>query len=340
MHELPREHWYVVAQSRQLGRKRPLALRRLGLELVFWRDTSGRAWAQLDHCPHRSARLSAGRIRGDEIECPFHGFRFDGSGACMAVPCEGPEAHRAHLRNRSFPLREEHGFLWMWWGDGSPDEAPLPWFEELRADMRYAEQIREWETGWQRAVENQLDWAHLPFVHRNSIGIGFPHELEIHSELEDGEIFTYPQHMVAEDGRPSFYLRFRFPNIWMNPAGPKSFIFIAFAPIDATHTCIYVRTYQYMFRLPVLSHLYGYIMSAANAWIIGQDQRVVATQPPRVEDGPRREKLVPADLPIAQFRRALRRERKQSEADPAADSEGLVTLRTDPAQQISGRGVE
>lgn len=296
-----------MAFAHELGRKRPLGLRRFGVDLVMWRDRRGRAWATRDHCPHRSARLSAGRVRGDEIECPFHGFRFDGQGACTAVPCEGPSAHRAHLHNQAFAVREAHGYLWIWWGDARPSERAVPWFDEIQADMRHAELASTWGTSYQRAVENQLDWAHLPFVHRNSIGAGFPHELEIESEVRDDEIFTWPQHMAQPDGQPGFYLRFKFPNIWINPLGRRAFIVIAFVPVDADQTRIYVRTYQRAVKVPGLSHLYGWLIGRANQFIINQDRRVVATQtlhPDALEHG---EKLVPADLPIAQFRKELRR---------------------------------
>ena len=187
---LPQNHWYLIAPSRELRPGKPLGLKRFGADLVLWRDQAGVAWAQRDHCPHRSARLSAGKIVGDAVECPFHGFRFDAQGSCVAAPCEGANGHLRHLQNQSFALREEHGYLWMWWGEEAPSEDPLPWFDELHASMPYHEQSTVWETSYQRAVENQLDWAHLPFVHRNSIGIGFPHELDIQSELEGDQIYT------------------------------------------------------------------------------------------------------------------------------------------------------
>ena len=77
--------------------------------------------------------------------------------------------------------------------------------------------------------------------------------------------------------------------------------------MDATTTKIYVRTYQYLVKIPGLSHLFGAMMGRANTFIIGQDRRVVATQPPTHDDLGRSEKLVPADLPIAQFRKELKR---------------------------------
>lgn len=294
----------------------------MGLDLVVWRDTEGQLHCLPDHCPHRSARLSAGKVQGDEIECPFHGFRFDGDGQCTAAPCEGDDAHLAHIRADSFPLQEFKGMIWMWWGEGEPSGEP-PWFDELGEGMPYSSLSDEWDTSYVRVVENQLDWAHVPFVHHNSIGIAFPQQIEIESRVEGDEIFTWPKHMEAEDGEPSFYLRFRFPNIWMNPGGPKSFVFLAFAPIDETRTKIYVRSYQYLTRVPGLRWLYGRVMNLANRFVIAQDRRVVATQPASRDELPRPEKLVPADLPIAQYRKELAR--RSAPPDPPR----LVQLRLD-----------
>ena len=330
---LPENYWYVVAQSRELRKGKPLALRRFGQELVMWRDEQGRAQAMLDSCPHRNAKLSLGRVRGNEIECPYHGFRFDGSGTCTRAPCEGEGAHLAHLRNESFSLREEHDFIWMWHGDEAPSLDPLPWFNELRGELAFSELHDDWSTSYQRAVESQLDWAHLPFVHRNSIGIGFAHELEVVSEQDGDTIYTWPKHMEREDGTPSFYLRFAFPNVWMNPAGPKSYIFLAFAPIDDENTRIYVRTYQYMVKAPLLRHLYAWVVGAANRFIIGQDRRVVESQPPEVATLARREKLVPADLPIAQFRKRLR-QRSRSRPTELVPVEAL-SRRLDPKDNVA-----
>lgn len=83
--------WYGVFPTARLGR-RPAAIRRFGLPLVLYRRADGQAVAMLDRCPHRGAALSRGRVRGDEIECPYHAFRFDPAGHCTAMPCEGPAA--------------------------------------------------------------------------------------------------------------------------------------------------------------------------------------------------------------------------------------------------------
>src|SRR5579863_3510819 len=43
------------------------------------------AWSSDDRCPHRSSRLSMGRVVGDDIECGYHGFTFDAAGRCVRI---------------------------------------------------------------------------------------------------------------------------------------------------------------------------------------------------------------------------------------------------------------
>jgi phenylpropionate dioxygenase-like ring-hydroxylating dioxygenase large terminal subunit len=73
--------WYPVADAATLG-DAPVALTLMGMPLVLWRDAKGAPVVLDDRCPHRGARLSG------EIECPYHGWRFDQSGRCVAVPSQ------------------------------------------------------------------------------------------------------------------------------------------------------------------------------------------------------------------------------------------------------------
>src|SRR5207302_1055446 len=84
---LLRGFWYVVARSRELGR-RPLERRALGERLALFRDEHGVARVVSARCPHRGANLAAGRVVGGCLECPYHGWRFDGDGHCAAIPSQ------------------------------------------------------------------------------------------------------------------------------------------------------------------------------------------------------------------------------------------------------------
>src|SRR6478752_1870080 len=76
---LPRQ-WFIVATSDELKNK-PIARMLQGVPLVLFRDGEKRAGALLDRCPHRNVPLSAGEVSHGELQCRYHGWRFDRSGA-------------------------------------------------------------------------------------------------------------------------------------------------------------------------------------------------------------------------------------------------------------------
>ncbi|MCA9653219.1 MAG: aromatic ring-hydroxylating dioxygenase subunit alpha [Myxococcales bacterium] len=317
---VPIDCWYVVLEGRELRRGRPRVARRLGLDLVFWRDSSGAPRAVLDRCPHRGASLGHGKVRDGQIECPFHGFRFDGGGACVKVPCNGPDAQRPkHLATRAFVLREEHGLVWLWWGEPREEYPPVPWFSELEG-REHSGFVVDNDVSWMRNVENQLDWPHLPFVHGRTIGMGFDPRIEVRSVVEGDRLVTWLTRDEDEQGKPSFHIQLAFPHLWLNPlGGDRMMAMAAFVPVDETHTRMYFRTYARPLLVPGLARLVTAAVDVVNRLILGQDLRVVATQPPEPTVDVQGERLVQADLPIAQFRKEIAR---RSAPDP-----GLVTLR-------------
>ena len=80
--------WYPVAFLRDLDRKAPQRFTLLCQPLVIWFDRHHDLWrAFVDQCPHRLVPLSEGRLSDDgHLECPYHGWRFEGSGQCTLIP--------------------------------------------------------------------------------------------------------------------------------------------------------------------------------------------------------------------------------------------------------------
>src|SRR4051794_12132526 len=69
-----RNFWYPLLESSALGTAAPVGVRLLGEDLVLWRDRDGHPHALADHCPHRWARLSLGRVLGGDLQCAYHGL--------------------------------------------------------------------------------------------------------------------------------------------------------------------------------------------------------------------------------------------------------------------------
>src|SRR5438874_834979 len=107
------ESWFRVAFSDEVKDVHPVSY--LGKKLLLFRGEDGRVRATSATCPHLGADLSRARVAGGTVECPFHGWRFDGSGACAHIPyCE-----RIPLKARleTFDTREVNGMIFVAQGD-------------------------------------------------------------------------------------------------------------------------------------------------------------------------------------------------------------------------------
>ena len=146
----------------------PVAVRVLGDDFVLWRDDAGMPRAAPDRCPHRGTRLSLGRVCSGQIECPYHGWRFDGAGRCVhipALPGFTPPASHGLATNT---LSEAHGLLWL----HLQDDAARPRFDaEADAALRKLN-VGPYDVAASapRIVENFLDLAHFGFVHEGWLG--------------------------------------------------------------------------------------------------------------------------------------------------------------------------
>ncbi len=149
----------------------PVAVELAGEKLVLFRNLKNEIGALMDRCPHRGAALSLGRV--DEngcLECPYHGWQFNKSGACTHVPLNNPaEVDLSKLATVSLPTLVVAGLVWVFTGTGEAPNLEVP--ESLmRSPEAYFIHHEVWNTHWTRIVENSMDSAHVSFVHRNSFG--------------------------------------------------------------------------------------------------------------------------------------------------------------------------
>lgn len=163
-----RDYWYVACLASEL-RDRPLARTIFDTPMALFRDERGWPAAVLDRCPHRNAPLSLGTVREGQLQCGYHGWRFDGSGQCRAVPGLPDEAG-AERRSRqvdTFPTAERDGFVWVFPGleaTAGPSIAP---FRFPPVDSSYATVRRSFrvDATLHAALENTLDVPHTAFLH-------------------------------------------------------------------------------------------------------------------------------------------------------------------------------
>ncbi len=310
--------WYGILDAREVRKGRHVGVTRMGEKLVLWRTADGRVHCVADRCCHRGASLAQGTCDGETVACPFHGFRYDGTGKVVQIPANGrntPVPDR--FRVSSWTVEDKYGLIWLWHGDRNGGELPeIPFFEDLREGFTYGGFSETWNVHYTRAIENQLDVVHLPFVHTNSIGRG-------NRTLVNGPVVTWEDNLmtfyvnnVGDDGatrpkkadeianyRDLFHLRLQMPNLWQNCVADKVRIVAVFAPIDDSHTRIYLRFYQAFMRTPVLRHVVNALGTPVNRYVLHQDRRVVLRQLPVKSELKMGENLIQGDAPIIEYRK-------------------------------------
>lgn len=160
--------WYAAELSENVT-DTPVKVRMLGFDFVLFRDSNGEAHCLSNICVHRGASLAHGKIKGDCIECPYHGWQFKGEdGACTKIPSLGNDGKiPSRAKVDAYPTEERYGLIFAFLGDLPEAERPpimeLPeWGQEGWA---ITAQNDTWPVNFQRATENTLDPAHTEFVH-------------------------------------------------------------------------------------------------------------------------------------------------------------------------------
>ncbi len=186
-------YWYVACRSGELGRQ-PLRKVVLGTPLALFRDAAGTAHALLDRCPHRNVPLSLGRMVGPgHLECPYHGWRFDGTGACRLVPGLAGSSEAKGRRVEAYAVSERDGLVWVYaTPDAEPASEPFPL--PLTSERGYTTVVRELEVAGSvhAAAENALDVPHTAYLHKGLFRSG-----ETRNRIQV-EVRRWPDRVEAE----------------------------------------------------------------------------------------------------------------------------------------------
>ncbi|MGZ0167298.1 MAG: Rieske 2Fe-2S domain-containing protein [Planctomycetales bacterium] len=159
--ELLRRHWLVACTDRELS-TRPLSRTVLDVPLVVFRSGQ-QVTALLDRCPHRNVPLSSGRVVAGCVQCPYHGWQFDGDGRCVFRPGVIEDAPVA-VSVPCFPTVLRDGLVWVCLEPGNVSEpVSRPWHaDSLFGSFTWVDSIN---ASLGDALENLLDGTHTPFVH-------------------------------------------------------------------------------------------------------------------------------------------------------------------------------
>ncbi|GAB3626493.1 Toluene-4-sulfonate monooxygenase system iron-sulfur subunit TsaM1 [Pandoraea terrae] len=95
-----------------------------GQELAVWRDSAGQVMVWENRCPHRSVRLTLGRIVDDQLACGYHGWRYGNDGACRYIPAHPCAQPPKNACVKTYPVVEAYGVIWASVGTPSGEVAP------------------------------------------------------------------------------------------------------------------------------------------------------------------------------------------------------------------------
>jgi phenylpropionate dioxygenase-like ring-hydroxylating dioxygenase large terminal subunit len=164
--------WYGVGFTDELKAGEVKPIHYFGKELVLFRTESGQAKVLDAFCPHLGAHLGhGGKVKGESIACPFHGWQFNGEGKCTAVPYAKnmpPKVAGEKQAIHDYPTVEKNQTIWVWY---HPQRIE-PMFDvveltEFSSDEWEVEERLDWiiNTTMQETGENAVDNAHFLFVH-------------------------------------------------------------------------------------------------------------------------------------------------------------------------------
>ena len=217
-----RNAWYVAAWSFEVTDEM-FPRRLLGEPVLIYRTKNGEPAAVQDRCPHRFAPLHLGRIRGDNVECGYHGLQFDRSGACVHNP-HGNHVIPKACRIRAYPIVERYGVLWLWAGDPEhADPSTISDFGYLveagRKTVHGSILVR---ANYELINDNLMDASHTQYVHMDLLGTDAfarsKHEVTqdgetVHSNyvIPDSEIPTaYKDYFADQSQRVDYAVNFRW----------------------------------------------------------------------------------------------------------------------------------
>ncbi len=317
--------WYPAGLADQLT-DQPQKIRMLGQDFVLFRDAAGRAHCLANTCSHRGGALAGGKLKGDNIECPYHGWQFSGDGRCRRIPSLGPSGKvPARTRVDAYPVAEKYGLILVFLGHLPEAERPplmeIPEFNSPGWRATWMEYVVPFN--YERSIENGLDPAHNEFVHPT------------HGYSGENEDYRVNPLRWVGDGQwgPGFFTTYKSP-----PSRDKDFAKMKQASdsreagsgvIGPNHMWTYIRfapgkaMHQYMYECPIdefntrvfLINLRSTFLEAdmdgkinAKNWMIAeQDIQVLSALHPKVTPATNtKEFMLPADEAILRYRGKLK----------------------------------
>lgn len=198
-----RNVWYVAAATHEVTRTLN-SITILGEKIAFYRTANDEPVALEDACPHRKLPLSMGRLKGDTLECGYHGMQFDRSGACSWAPGQARVPSGAHVK--SYPVVERYGLIWIWMGEPSLANADAIFKVERYDDPAWGVSRGDpidIACNYLLITDNLLDPSHVAWVHQTSFAAKGTEDTPLNVTVADDGV-TVSRWMLDQEVAPLY----------------------------------------------------------------------------------------------------------------------------------------
>jgi hypothetical protein len=265
-------HWYAVARSVEV-QDNPLGVVLWQRAIVLYRNRNGQIQALDDRCPHRFVKLSRGAVVGDDLECAYHGWRFDAAGHCTAVPYLAETQKLPQCSVQTYPVREQDGFIWVFPGDPALAETIAPLGVPEWKHLNYIASVTTIEATahFSYLIENLMDMYHghlhqdyqawasaeLERIEETSDRVDAHYRAQSYYRIDKiwsiSQLFFPALRRLHPEPLDVSYI---YPN-WVSRLGEDFRIYCLFCPVDQTHTRAYLlhftslNAFHQLHKLPI-----------------------------------------------------------------------------------------
>jgi 3-ketosteroid 9alpha-monooxygenase subunit A len=161
--------WHCLGLVEHFADGKPHAVQAFGTKLVVFQGSDGEISVLDAYCRHMGGDLTQGTIKGNEVACPFHDWRWGGDGRCKSIPYAKRVPLRA--RTRAWTTCQQNKQLFVWHdpqGNPPPPELAIP-----RIEGAFSAEWSDWTwdsvliegANCREIVDNVVDMAHFFYVH-------------------------------------------------------------------------------------------------------------------------------------------------------------------------------
>jgi phenylpropionate dioxygenase-like ring-hydroxylating dioxygenase large terminal subunit len=279
-----RNFWHPLCMSEDVTQQ-PSAFTLLDEQVVAFRDAHGVA-AFKDLCIHRGTALSLGEITDGRLTCPYHGWQYDRTGACVHIPALLPGASIPR-KARAVVYRAEERYGMVWLAMDEPAASIPDWPHVSDPDPEYECFLAGrwvWNSSAGRAIENGMDFSHFNFVHKGLTVLADGPVIKQHEvrEMPGGLTYEYDDSLITRKYR--VYIPFTLHDEKMQRNGDISVVTIIATPRTSTTAEVYTfatRNHASAVALKGKDEVQDRdAVRAAVAEVFNQDRRIVESQRP------------------------------------------------------------